>query len=75
MRNRYGMKRPFDIGTFPKVDRLAVENYNSISEVGFYAVVETVEPLSYDDIDNFELCVLDDNDNVIYKYGDRKERA
>ena len=72
MKNLYGMKRPFGIGTFPKVDRVEVKN-TDYREVGFYNIVETVEPLSYDDIDAFELCVLNEDNSVLYKYGQERK--
>ena len=73
MKNLYGTKRPFGIATFPKVELVSINSFANRKDVGFYDIVETAEPLSYDDIDNFELCVLNEDREVIYKYGSRGE--
>jgi len=60
---RYGLRsRPFGLGTFPKVERKSYEELDK-RKTGFYCVIETVSPLSEEDIKRYELVDLSISDN------------
>jgi len=55
MRNLYLMRaRPFGIGTFPTVERVDYWEMDRRRD-GYHCMVETVEELTFDDIDKYEL--------------------
>ena len=55
---RYGLRaRPFGLGTFPNVERKSYEEFNK-RKTGFYCIIETVCPLSEQDIKKYELVDL-----------------
>ncbi len=71
---KYGMKRPFGMGTFPKNDSvIGPDNENIKRETGFEDILITSEPLSQKEIYDFELSPLDKEtllSNVAKKYLD-----
>jgi hypothetical protein len=49
------MKRPFDIGTFPKNQEIKTFHNLDFRKSRFYCAIETVEPVSKENVYNFEL--------------------
>ena len=59
---KYGMKRPFGMGTFPKNDSVIGPDANNDRNIsGFYDILLTSSPLSEKEIYDFELSFLDKN--------------
>jgi len=59
---KYGMKRPFGLGTFPKNESvIGVDPDNDRTKTGWYDILWTSEPLSEKEIYDFELKPLDKN--------------
>ena len=57
---KYGMKRPFGMGTFPKNDSvIGTDPENKKEDTGFYDILWTSEPLTEKEIYDFELTPLD----------------
>ena len=60
MRNLYLMRaRPFGLGTFPEVEIVLVEDGNKRRD-GYWSKVETVKPLTEEQIKSFELVQAED---------------
>jgi len=60
MNCKYGMKRPFDLGTAPtRTTIIGIDETNDKSISGFHDILLTTEPLSIEDIKDFELTPID----------------
>lgn len=71
---KYGMKRPFGIGTFPKNDSvIGTDPKNEKKESGWYDILLTSEPLSDKEIYDFELAPLD-MDTILKNIADKSLR-
>lgn len=55
------MKRPFDIGTFPKVE---IETFHNLDyrKSRFYCAIKTHKPLTDKEIYDYELKTISNND-------------
>ena len=58
----YLMKRPFDIGTFPKNHKRTVYHDLDFRKTRFYCAIKTKTPLTEKEIYDFELKTMTDED-------------
>jgi hypothetical protein len=52
------MKRPFDIGTFPKNNKIKTFHNLDFRKSRFYCAIETEEPIMEEDILKYELTKI-----------------
>ena len=57
----YLMKRPFDIGTFPKVEIKTFHNLN-YKKSKFYCAIKTHNPLTDKEVYDYELKLITDQE-------------